>query len=105
MKEYATIFRGATRPPMFLGVPLTAFIMAVLPAAVGAMFLSLFIGDWAYLLFLIPVIAYFPMREMTKRDDQYLRAFGLNLREKVWLSQNRVGNVFFVPPKPLRFKD
>ena len=45
------------------------------------------------------------MRELTKRDDQYLRMAGLQRREQLWLLPNKVDNTYFLPPKPIRHKD
>lgn len=101
----APLSRGATRPPMLLGVPLMAFVVATVPIVSASMFLSLFFGRLAYVLLLFPIPALIVMRELTKRDDQYLRMAGLQRREQLWLLPNKVDNTYFLPPKPIRHKD
>ena len=102
-KTQAPLFRGATKPTLFMGIPLTAFLMVSLPVFIGGMFLSFFIGYYGYLLWLFPIIALPIMRELTKRDDQYLRMLGLNYREKILMTNNRFQDLFFIPPKKSRF--
>jgi type IV secretion system protein VirB3 len=67
------LFRGCTRPPMFLGVPYMPFFICVGGCFLLAVYFSFFI------LFLIPVII-FIMRTMAKRDEMIFRLIGLRLQ-------------------------
>ena len=102
VKATAPLFRGATRPNLLLGVPLMAFVVVTIPVASASMFLSLFFDRLAYILLLFPIPALIVMRELTKRDDQYLRMAGFQRREQLWLLPNKV---YYLPHKPLRHKD
>ncbi|MEN5039522.1 MULTISPECIES: VirB3 family type IV secretion system protein [Stenotrophomonas] len=69
------VFRGCTRPAMFLGVPYMPFFLVI-----GGLFLlSVYTNFW-YLLS-IPV-AIFIMRNMAKRDEMIFRLLGLRLHFK-----------------------
>jgi type IV secretion system protein VirB3 len=68
------LFRGCTRPPMFLGVPYMPFFICVGGCFLLAVYFSFF------LLFLIPVIILI-MRTMAKRDEMIFRLLGLRLQE------------------------
>jgi type IV secretion system protein VirB3 len=75
------IYKGATRPAVWAGVPLAPFIIASGLAAMLAMYGLILIGPLAT----VPVgLAYAPlvgwMRHVTKKDDQRLRQFGLRFR-------------------------
>jgi hypothetical protein len=105
VKATAPLFRGATRPTLLLGVPLVAFVVVTVPVVSASMFLSLFFDRLAYILLLIPIPALIVMRELTKRDDQYLRMAGFQRREQLWLLPNKVRDVYYLPPKPIRHKD
>ena len=67
------VFRGCTRPPMFLGVPYIPFFVGA-----GGVFL-LAIYFHIFLLLLEPVVIYI-MRMMAKRDEMIFRLLGLNLQ-------------------------
>jgi type IV secretion system protein VirB3 len=67
------LFRGCTRPPMFLGVPYVPFFMGAGGCLLLAMYTNLF-----YLL-LLPVVI-FVMRTMAKRDEMIFRLLGLRLQ-------------------------
>lgn len=75
------LFRGCTRPAMFLGVPYIPFFIG----AGGGLLLGMYINFW-YLL-TIPVII-FVMRQMARRDEMIFRLMGLRL-----LFRMRVRNV------------
>ncbi len=75
------MFRGCTRPAMFLGVPYVPFFFV----AGGLLLLSMYTNFW--LLLTIPV-AIFIMRMMAKRDEMVFRLLGLRLQFKL-----RVRNV------------
>jgi len=85
------IYKGATRPAVWAGVPLVPFIIASGLAATLAMYGLILIG----LLATVPIaLVYAPlvgwMRHVTKKDDQRLRQLMLRLRlgsgarAKVW---------------------
>jgi type IV secretion system protein VirB3 len=67
------LFRGCTRPPMFLGVPYVPFFMAAGGCMLLAMYFNLF-----YLLLIPPVI--FVMRQMARRDEMIFRLLGLRFQ-------------------------
>ncbi|MFK2877522.1 type IV secretion system protein VirB3 [Rhodanobacter hydrolyticus] len=67
------LFRGCTRPPMFMGVPYIPFFFAV-----GAVFLLSVYTNFFYLLLIPPVI--FVMRQMARRDEMIFRLLGLRLQ-------------------------
>ena len=101
----SSIFRGATKPVMFFGVPLSAIVYVFIPFAL--LFLTaLNFGGFLYaFISLLPLAAIIPiMREMTKRDDQYLKMFGIELRDKFKCSKNRLDNLIVLPAKTLRDK-
>ncbi|MGH6644987.1 MAG: type IV secretion system protein VirB3 [Bradyrhizobium sp.] len=70
------LFRGCTRPAMFMGVPYLPFFMAA-----GACILLTFYIDMYCLLLLPPVI--FVMRQMARRDEMIFRLLGLRLQFKL----------------------
>jgi type IV secretion system protein VirB3 len=67
------LFRGCTRPPMFMGVPYVPFFMGAGACMLLALYFNLF-----YLL-LLPVVV-FVMRQMAKRDEMIFRLLGLRLQ-------------------------
>lgn len=67
------LFRGCTRPAMFLGVPYMPFAIAA-----GACLLLTFYIDMFFLLLLPAVVMV--MRQMAKRDEMVFRLIGLRLR-------------------------
>ena len=68
-----TLFRGCTRPPMFLGVPYIPFFLGA-----GSCVL---LAAWFHLawLLLTPIVV-FVMRLMTRHDDMVFRLLGLRLQ-------------------------
>jgi type IV secretion system protein VirB3 len=70
------LFRGCTRPAMFMGVPVVPFFIG----AGGSLLLAVYFG-LQYLL-LIPVVI-FVMRQMARRDEMIFRLLGLNLQFKL----------------------
>jgi type IV secretion system protein VirB3 len=70
------MFRGCTRPPMFLGVPYVPFFLGAGGCMLLAMYFNLF-----YLLLIPPVI--FVMRQMARRDEMIFRLLGLRLQFRV----------------------
>lgn len=71
------LFRGCTRPPMFMGVPYIPFFMG----AGGCILLAMYSGN-LLLLGLMPVILWV-MRQMARRDEMIFRLLGLNLQFRV----------------------
>ena len=67
------LFRGCTRPPMFLGVPYIPFFMGA-----GGCFLLAVYFNPLYLL-LLPIVI-FTMRLMARRDEMIFRLLGLRLQ-------------------------
>lgn len=67
------MFRGCTRPAMFLGVPYVPFIVGA-----GSVFLLAIYTNLIYL-FLLPVVI-FIMRQMAKRDEMIFKLLGLRLQ-------------------------
>jgi type IV secretion system protein VirB3 len=86
------MFRGCTRPPMFLGVPYVPFFFVV-----GGCFL---LSVYTNLLYLITIpIAVFIMRQMARRDELIFRLLGLRLqfRTRVRNLQENEGMWVFTP--------
>ena len=67
------LFRGCTRPPMFMGVPYVPFFIGAGACLLLAMYINLL-----FLLLMPPVI--FVMRQMAKRDEMIFRLLGLRLQ-------------------------
>lgn len=86
------LFRGCTRPPMFMGVPYIPFFIG----AGSGLLLSMY-TNMLYLLTIPPVI--FVMRQMAKRDEMIFRLLGLRLqfRTKVRNLQQHEGMWVFTP--------
>lgn len=75
------MFRGCTRPPMFLGVPYVPFFIGAGGCLLLAMYFNLF---W---LLLTPVVILL-MRQAARRDETIFRLIGLR-----WQFRARVRNV------------
>jgi type IV secretion system protein VirB3 len=86
------MFRGCTRPPMFLGVPYVPFFLGAGGCMLLAMYFNLF-----FLLLIPPVI--FVMRQMARRDEMIFRLLGLRLqfRTRVRNIQQHGGMWVFTP--------
>ncbi|HEX7815537.1 VirB3 family type IV secretion system protein [Dyella sp.] len=67
------IFRGCTRPAMFMGVPYVPFFMGA-----GACLLLAMYTNLLYLV-LLPLVV-FAMRQMARRDEMIFRLLGLRLQ-------------------------
>jgi type IV secretion system protein VirB3 len=67
------LFRGCTRPPMFMGVPYIPFFMG----AGAGLLLGMYFNLW-FLLF-IPC-SILVMRQMARRDEMIFRLLGLRLQ-------------------------
>ena len=75
------LFRGCTRPAMFLGVPYVPFFLGAGGCLLMAMYFNLLF------LLLIPGVI-FVMRQMARRDEMIFRLLGLR-----WQFKFRVRNV------------
>ena len=67
------LFRGCTRPPMFMGVPYVPFFLGTGTCLLLAMYFNLFF------LLLMPAVI-FVMRQMARRDEMIFRLLGLRLQ-------------------------
>lgn len=70
------LFRGCTRPAMFMGVPYIPFFIGA-----GSVILLSFYTNMFFLLMLIPTI--FVMRQMARRDEMIFRLLGLRLQTRM----------------------
>lgn len=75
------LFRGCTRPPMFMGVPYVPFAIG----AGGCLLLTFYVN--MFCLALLPVVI-FVMRQMARRDEMIFRLLGLR-----WRFRTRVRNL------------
>jgi type IV secretion system protein VirB3 len=70
------LFRGCTRPAMFMGVPYVPFFIGAGACLLLAMYTNLFF------LLLLPMVI-FVMRQMARRDEMIFRLLGLRWQYKV----------------------
>lgn len=86
------LFRGCTRPPMFMGVPYVPFFIGAGSCLLLAVYFNLFF------LLLTPLVI-FAMRQMAKRDEMIFRLLGLRLqfRTRVRNLQQNEGMWVFTP--------
>ena len=70
------MFRGCTRPAMFLGVPYVPFFLGAGGCLLLAMYSNLLV------LFALPVVV-FSLRQMARRDDMVFRLLALRLRTRM----------------------
>lgn len=86
------LFRGCTRPPMFMGVPYIPFFLA----AGGCMLLAMYF-NLLFLLLTPPVVV--AMRQMARRDEMIFRLLGLRLqfRARVRNVRDNDGMWMFTP--------
>ena len=86
------LFRGCTRPPMFMGVPYVPFTIGA-----GACLLLTFYFNMFFLA-LLPVVI-FIMRQMARRDEMIFRLLGLRwqFRTKVRNLRHHEGMWVFTP--------
>ncbi|MEQ7420244.1 VirB3 family type IV secretion system protein [Xanthomonas campestris pv. campestris] len=89
------VFRGCTRPAMFLGVPYLPFFLIV----GGTFLLSLYTRMWV--MAAIP-LEIFILRQMARRDEMIFRMLGLKLQFhfKVRNVGDHAGNWVFSPRRP-----
>lgn len=76
------LFRGCTRPAMFMGVPYLPFFMAAGTCLLLAMYFNLLF------LLLIPIVI-LAMRQMARQDEMIFRLLGLRLQFRM-LARNTV---------------
>lgn len=97
----APLFRGATKSAMLFGVPLVPLVAFAVPIIACAMVTWQIFGLPAGLLLIVLLVGVIAMREMSKRDDQYLNMFLLDLREKGVMRLNRLHGtkIFAIPPQ------
>lgn len=86
------MFRGCTRPPMFMGVPYVPFFIGAGGCILLAIYFNLL---W---LLLTPVVI-FVMRQMARRDEMIFRLLGLRLqfRTRVRNVHDNDGTWVFTP--------
>jgi type IV secretion system protein VirB3 len=86
------LFRGCTRPPMFMGVPYVPFFMG----AGGGLLMAMYFNLW--FLLTIP-LSVFVMRQMARRDELIFRLLGLRLqfRSRVRNREQHEGMWVFTP--------
>lgn len=70
------LFRGCTRPAMFMGVPYMPFFIGA-----GSVILLSFYTNMFFLL-MLPVVI-FVMRQMARRDEMIFRLLGLRLQARM----------------------
>ena len=70
------LFRGCTRPAMFMGVPYVPFFLGTGACLLMAMYFNL-------LFLLLAPLVVFVMRQMARRDEMIFRLLGLHLRFRV----------------------
>lgn len=66
------LFKGCTRPAMYLGVPLVPLVVVTVVVILISVWTTLFVA-----LTLIPIVIV--MRQIAKADDQQFRLLGLRL--------------------------
>lgn len=86
------LFRGCTRPAMFLGVPYVPFTLG----AGACLLLTFYIN--MFCLLLLPIVI-FVMRQMARRDEMVFRLLGLRwqVRAKVRNLPHHAGMWVFSP--------
>jgi len=68
------LFRGCTRPPMFMGVPYVPFFIG----AGSGLLLAMYSGNMLLLAIIPPIVMV--MRQMARRDELIFRLLGLRLQ-------------------------
>lgn len=92
------LFRGCTRPAMFLGVPYVPFFIG----AGGCLLLAMY-TDLRFLV-LIPVVI-FIMRQLARRDEMIFRLMGLRLQMRTRMKNvGEHDGMWVFSPQPHREK-
>ena len=90
------LFRGCTRPAMFMGVPYIPFFIG----AGGGLLMGMYFG-LQYLLLIPPILIV--MRQMARRDEMIFRMLGLNLKFKMRArNQKEHGGMWVFTPNGYR---
>lgn len=90
------LFRGCTRPAMFLGVPYMPFFIVA-----GTIMLLTFYIDAFILTLMLPAI--FIMRQMARRDEMVFRMLGLRLQTRMRMRNlDQHEGVWVLNPNPYR---
>ncbi|GAB3383584.1 VirB3 family type IV secretion system protein [Lysobacter fragariae] len=91
------LFRGCTRPPMFMGVPYVPFAFG----AGGCMLLAFYLN--MFWILAMPVVI-FVMRQMARRDEMIFRLLGLRWQVRLRMRnlQHHSGMWVF---SPNRYRD
>lgn len=86
------LFRGCTRPAMFMGVPYVPFFLGA-----GACLLLSMYFNLLFLLLILPVM--FTMRQLARRDEMIFRLLGLRWQFKLKARnvKHHSGNLVFSP--------
>ena len=93
------MFRGCTRPAMFMGVPYIPFFIG----AGSVLLLAMYSGNFI-LLMLLPVVIYI-MRMMARRDELIFRLLGLRLMVRLRMRNLTTHDGLWVfNPNPYRNK-
>ena len=71
-----TLYKGATRPPMILGVPTEPLIYAFMIISIAAIATTMAVYVFAPIIFVV-------MRMIAKRDDRAFRQWGLFIDTKL----------------------
>ncbi|MBQ9258433.1 MAG: VirB3 family type IV secretion system protein [Neisseriaceae bacterium] len=108
-EEYEThpLFRGATKPRMFFGVPLMEFGGVATVCILAGMWSKILSGSLtvgAGIAIVPMAIVFFIMRDWTKRDDQYVKMFVQKTRESVATRQCKIDGITIITPKPVRHR-
>jgi type IV secretion system protein VirB3 len=91
------LFRGCTRPAMFLGVPYVPFFLGAGTCLLLAMYFNMF------LLLLAPP-AIFLMRQMARRDEMIFRLLGLRWQIRLRArNRRRHGGMWVFTPNDYRW--
>ena len=106
--EYETypLFRGATKPKMFFGVPLLELGAVATPCILLSLWAKILSGSLlGFGVGVVPLVAaFFIMRQWTKQDDQYVKMFVQNLRDKTNTRQCKIDGITIITPKPVRHR-
>ena len=86
------LFRGCTRPAMFMGVPYVPFFLGTGVCLLMAMYINL-------LFLLLAPLVVFAMRQMARRDEMIFRLLGLHwqFRFRVRARKRHQGMWVFTP--------
>jgi type IV secretion system protein VirB3 len=102
-----SVFRGATKPPMFLGVPLIPCVMVILLtfciSATAAMFYNL----WGYLIMIVAPIIIWMLSEVSKRDDHLVNIYLTHIVSSIkyrFLGLIKRGKVTVLPPNSIKYR-